>query len=285
MWKKFREDAHKATQLFDGKVVQTPVFENYLIDLGEHQLVARVYDTKSSPDPRPTLVYFHGGGYVVNSVDTYDGLCCRLARLSGLRILSFEYRLAPEHPWPAAPNDALALHDWLTINGASIGVDMSRLAYGGDSAGGNLTAVLMQDLVSSGRPMPKAQMLIYPSLEATFRHPVFEDLKDAYVLDRRILAWFTGHYLPEVSKRDDPRASPLFSDHLAGQPPAYLLTAGFDPLRPDSEEYRERLEAAGVPVTYEEARGQIHAFITASGVLPDADIYLAKIAAWLKEAV
>lgn len=282
---KMRKLNRDAAGVLDGKGPPLPLIEDCTILLQGREVPVRLFDTEKTDAPRPTLIYFHGGGYVIGGLDSHHGTCARLARFSGLRMLSVDYAMAPEHRWPDAQDEALALHHWLAEQGTSIGVDADRLAYGGDSAGGNLTAILMQDLVAAKALVPRAQLLIYPSVDCTLQNPVYEKLKDAYVLDQQILHWFIDSYIPDKDQCTSPRASPLYSKHLTGQPPAYLLTCGHDPLRPDTEIYRDKLMAAGVDVTYRELRHQIHGFINIARVDPDTELELAKAARWLKQTV
>ncbi|MGF1456598.1 MAG: alpha/beta hydrolase [Alphaproteobacteria bacterium] len=246
----------------------------------------RVYDAEDnalmSTAQRPTLVYLHGGGWVIGDLDTHEGACARLAAASGARVLAVEYRKAPDHPFPAAPDDVLAVHDWIEAKGATFGIDPRRLAYAGDSAGGNLTAVLMHDLAAAGRSLPKAQILIYPATDLNMTGPIFEDLANAYVLPPALCTWFRDQYLPAGARQDDPRVSPMMSPHLGQQPPAFIITAGHDVLRPQGEAYAEALKAAGVAVTYEEAEGLVHGFINFNAALPTSEAALRRMGEWLK---
>ncbi len=246
----------------------------------------RVYDAEDnalmSTALRPTLVYLHGGGWVIGDLDTHEGACARLAAASGARVVAVAYRKAPEAPFPAAPDDVLAVHDWIESKGGTFGIDTQRLAYGGDSAGGNLTAVLMHDLAAAGRPLPKAQILIYPATDLHMSGQIFDDLPNAYVLPPALCLWFRDHYLPEGGDLSDPRISPANSAHLAGQPPAFVITAGHDVLRPQGEAYAQALKAAGVDVTYEEETGQVHGFINFNAAMPSSDAALRRMGDWLK---
>jgi acetyl esterase/lipase len=224
-------------------------------------LPARLYRPRAAAlDGRsPTLVFFHGGGFVIGSVATHDAQCRLLCELAGAAVLSVEYRLAPEHPFPAAAEDAIAAGAWALDNVERLGRDVDRMALGGDSAGGNLTAVVAQAL--RGRsPGYVAQLLLYPvtDFSDTARPSQIENA-DGYFLTRDDMVWFRGHYVGE-GPPDDPRLSPLLADDLSGLPPAIVVTAELDPLRDDGEAYAEALEAAGVEVIRRRYDGLVHGF-------------------------
>ncbi len=216
-------------------------------------------------------------------IDTHRGACGKLAAWAGCMVLAVDYRLAPEHGFPAGLEDCLAAWRWLADgNAAALGADSGRLAVGGDSAGGNLAAALCQTLAAAGGPLPAAQLLIYPSLDLGWDLPSHRELADAFVLPRPRVLWYTEQYLAEPGQAADPRASPLRAGDLRGQPPAMVVTAGFDPLLDDGRLYAGRLEGAGVPVAYREFRGQIHAFASLTRVIPQGDACLRKAAGWLR---
>jgi acetyl esterase len=232
--------------------------------------------------PRSLLLYLHGGGWMQGGLETHHGACGKLAAWSGCRVLAVDYRLAPEHKFPAGLEDCLAAWRWLVANTAKLNADPERLAIGGDSAGGNLAAAVCQTLVAGGEPAPAAQLLIYPSLDLGGDLPSHRELADAYVLPRIRVQWYTDLYLSAPEQAGDVRASPLRADDLSGQPPAMIVTAGFDPLLDDGCRYAERLEAAGTPVTYREFSGQIHAFISLTRVIPQGNECLREVANWLR---
>jgi len=212
---------------------------------GEAPLRARLYRPRSAPDTGPLLIYFHGGGWVVGSLDSHDFSCRRLAAGSGVRILAIEYRLAPEHQFPAAPDDALRAWDAVTANPGRFGADPERIAVGGDSAGGNLAAVLCQDLRAVGRRQPEFQLLIYPVTEIGSEWDSYRDFATGFYLTRERMDWYEANYAPDGSG-DDVRASPLRADDLSGLAPAYVVTSLADPLRDEGETYARRLMEAGV---------------------------------------
>lgn len=248
---------------------------------GAGERPARIYDTDLSAMDRPTLLYIHGGGWVQGGIDTHDGLCGQVALEAGIRVISLDYRLAPEHKFPAGPDDVLAAYRALRASPRVWGVDPARLAVGGDSAGGNLTAVLMHDLSAAGEALPRAQVLIYPAVDARMQSRSMEALKDAYVLPRDRIQWYLEQYLPEGQDWLDPRVSPLTSPHLAGQPPALILNAGHDPLYDDGSIYHEALTAAGGEAVLHPFPGQVHAFVSARRAIPQAVDAVSLVSRWL----
>lgn len=248
-------------------------------------LPVRLYDTDLGATARPAILFLHGGGWVQGGIDTHDGLCGQLALEAGVRVLAPEYRLAPEHPWPAAPDDVLALWRAIRADPGAVGVDPARLAVGGDSAGGNLAAVLIHDLAEAGEPAPAAQLLIYPALDAGFATPSMQSLREAYILPRPRMEWYVSLYLPPGADPFHPRAAPARSPHAAAAPPTCILTAGHDPLRDDGAMHAERLRAAGVAVLHREWPGQIHAFLSVRKAIPEGRAALSEAAAWLRDSL
>jgi len=217
---------------------------------------------------RGLLVYFHGGGWVLGSVDTHDDVCRKLARAMGHAVLSVDYRLAPEHPFPAPVEDCVKALRWAHANAASLGVDADRLAVGGDSAGGNLAAV-----VANLQPVPlRFQLLVYPVTDARRGSESYRQNAEGYRLTAAGMKWFCDHYLSGgKGAEDDPRVSPLLADGstLAASPPALVITAEYDPLRDEGEQYAERLLAAGVPCSLTRYHGNIHGFFSMSNFVDD----------------
>ena len=217
----------------------------------------------------PALVFFHGGGWVFGDLDTHDGVCRRLANAARAAVISVEYRVAPEHKFPAAVDDALAAMRWIAGQAPSLGLDPARLAVGGDSAGGNLAAVAALDARDRGGPALRFQLLIYPAvdltLELTKRNPC-----EGMPLAAMTMVWFRDLYLRDVADQRDWRASPLFAYDHRGLPPAYLLTAGFDPLSVEGEAYVARLRQAGVAVEHRHYERLLHGFVTMGRIIADA---------------
>ena len=234
------------------------------------EIPARVYDAAGPGGPaRPVVAYFHGGGWVQGDLDTHHGLCARLALRSGAIVVAVDYRLAPEHPFPAAVDDCFAAYRWLRSHAEELGGDPGRVAVAGDSAGGNLSAVVSQLAAGAGAPVPTCQVLIYPATDFVLDTDSHRELADGHIIPRDRVTWYADQYMPAGMDRTDPRASPLRTKDLRGQPPALIITAGFDPLRDEGHAYAERLRAAGVDVTYHEYPGQIHAFVSLAKAIPE----------------
>ncbi|WP_327093708.1 alpha/beta hydrolase [Nocardia vinacea] len=221
----------------------------------------RIY-TPDGEGPFPALVFFHGGGFMLGDLDTHDGLCRGLANGAECVVVSVDYPLAPEHKFPAAPDACFAATQWVADHAASIGVDATRIAVGGDSAGGNLAAVVAHMARDNGGPELTFQLLIYPDLD--FRRTNFSITEYAGKygnISRDAQHWFMDSYLNGSEEKLDPRVSPLLAPDLAGLPPALIVTAEYDALRDEGEEYGQRLEEAGVPVTVARYPGMIHEFV------------------------
>jgi acetyl esterase len=222
-------------------------------------LKLRVYRPDSAPSPLPAIVFFHGGGWVFGSLDSHDALCRRLCRLSNAAIVSVDYRLAPENRFPAAVHDAEAAVRWVAENAESLGFDAARLAVCGDSAGANLATVAARRLL--GAVSVAAQILWYPAASFFLETASYLENNEGYFLSRDEMDWFSSQYLRSREDGQNPDAAPLLAPSLAGMPPTFLLTAGYDPLRDDGRAYAKRLIDAGVPVHFTERAGLIHGFM------------------------
>jgi len=214
----------------------------------------------------PAIVYFHGGGFVVGDLDCYDGLCRALANESGCRVISVDYRLAPEHPFPAGVEDCFAAVTWIEANAPDLGVDPNRLAVAGDSAGGNLAAVTCLLAKAKGGPSIDFQLLIYPATRIG-SDPVKSSFSAGFFLDSSTIDWFRKHYVP-AGTPPDPRLSPLDAPDMTGLPPACVVTAGFDPLRDEGIAYAEKLKQAGVKVIQVDYPTMVHGFFSMPGLIP-----------------
>jgi acetyl esterase len=242
-------------------------------------IAARVYEPSAEPDG--TIVYFHGGGWVLGTIDVCDAVCRALALESGCRLVSVDYRLAPEHPFPAAPNDSYDAFVWVARNLAG----SVPLVVAGDSAGGNLAAVVALRARDEAGPPIALQVLIYPVVDHDMTTGSYEQYAEAPLfLNRPGMIWFWDHYIPDVAERSHPHASPLRAADHSGLPPAYVLVAEFDPLRDEGLAYAATLEAAGVPVTVRRFDDQIHGFFMMVNLMQSADAAVAEVGAAIRDA-
>jgi len=272
--KRTRRDALGAT----GSLVEVGPVTDLTIAGAAGPLPARHYAPDEPDGPRPLLVFLHGGGFVVGDLDTHDQSCRMISRYAGVHVLSVGYRLAPEDPFPAAVEDAWAALQWAAAHAERLGADPSRLAMGGDSAGGNLAAVAAQRAAREGGPDLALQLLLYPATDRTVPYPSLELFADGFFLTREEIGWFQLNYSPGVDLAD-PRISPLRAGDLAGVAPALVVTAGFDPLRDEGEAYAAALAGAGVEVRLRRETGLIHGFINMVDLSATARIALIDVAA------
>jgi acetyl esterase len=235
-------------------------------------------------DALPGLVFYHGGGFVIGDLETHDDLCRCLANASGCRVVSVDYRLAPEHPFPAAVDDCWAATQYIASHAKAFGIDPARLAVGGDSAGGNLAAVVAQLAKQSGGPAIRFQLLIYPVTQLGSSQDTISMRENAkgYFLEKEGMDWFTRCYVNDPAHRNDPRVSPLLCKDLGGLPPAYVITAGFDPLRDEGKDYADALDKAGVSVTYVHYPSMVHGFFSFRSLIPKSREAISAAAAAVK---
>ena len=257
--------------------------ENRSIPVPGGEIPVRIY-TPAGEGPFPALVYYHGGGWVIGNLDTVDVPCRLLANRAGCVVVSVDYRLAPEHKFPTAAEDAYAAAKWVAENAASIGVDPERVAVGGDSAGGNLATVVALMAREQRGPALAYQMLIYPVTNHSYDTDSYRENAEGYFLTKNTMEWFWNHYLRDEQDGQHPYASPLLAEDVSGLPPALVITAGFDPLRDEGEAYAERLKAAGVPVEATRYDGMIHGFFWMPGVLVEGNNAINQAANALKQA-
>jgi acetyl esterase len=222
-------------------------------------------------EPLPVLLFFHGGGWTVGDLDTHDEVCRALANAARCAVVAVDYRLAPEHKFPAAVEDCVAATRWVAAQGAKLGIDASRLAVGGDSAGGNLAAVVALTLRDAGGPKLALQLLIYPATDQTLEGESPRLYGEGYLLTLPAMIWYRDNYLRGEADVTDWRASPFCAADLSRLPPAYILTAGFDPLLDEGRAYAGRLRESGVDVTYECFEGMVHGFLIMGGVIAAAN--------------
>ena len=279
--------AHDA-RVFAGARFRVAEVRDLEIAGGDGRLPARLYVGAGAPTPSPLLVYFHGGGWTLGSVESHDNVCRFLATEAGIRVLSIGYRLAPESRFPAAADDAIASFRDAVARVAELGADPERVAVGGDSAGGNLAAVCCLDARGSHGPEPCFQLLIYPAVQLGDRkRPSYTLFGEGFFLTTAEMDWFDAHYLgpdPESAARD-PRAAPLRAEDHSSLPPALVVVAGYDPLRDEGIDYAERLREAGVDVELQRAPGLPHGFANAAGLGRAAPAAMREVAASLRRAL
>ena len=244
----------------------------------------RVYTPKSGSAPRPALVYLHGGGWVLGDLEMVDAICRSVANRAECVVVSVDYRMAPEHKFPAPLDDCYAAVTWVAEHAGEIGADPARLAVGGDSAGGNLSAAVALRARDEGGPALRLQLLVYPVTDHSFDTASYKENGEGYLLTKDMMVWFWDHYLAKANDSDNPLASPLRAKDLSGLPPAQVFTAEFDPLRDEGEAFAARLAAAGVPVNHTRYDGQIHGFWTMLAVMPAAGAAADEASAALRRA-
>ncbi len=244
---------------------------------------ARLYRSKSAgTGPAPVMVFFHGGGWVVGDLDTHDNQARFFADAMCGVVISVDYRLAPEHKFPIAADDSFAATRWVAANAASLNIDAKRLAVGGDSAGGNLAAVVALMAAEQGAPDVRAQVLIYPVVDLRMKYDSYVRVGAGYTLTTGSMEWFRDHYLNAPGEVNDWRASPCLAKNHAASPPAFLVTGGLDPLCDETAAYAELLRKAGVEIQFHYCPGQMHGFVGAKGIIKQADMVIDEIGAFLK---
>lgn len=262
-----------------------PVFqiENRTIPGPAGEIPVRVY-TPEGRGPFPVLVFFHGGGWVICNLDTHDGHCRSLANRAGCVVVSVDYRLAPEHKFPAALEDCYAATRWVVEHAGEVNGDPKRIALGGDSAGGNLTAVVAQMARDQGGPEVLFQLLVYPATNFRAETASIKENSEGYLLTRADMDWFKNHYLNSKDDELNPLASPMLAADLRGLPPALIITAEYDPLRDEGEQYGYKLREAGVPTTISRYDGMIHGFFGMSNIIDKAKLAVDEAAQALRAA-
>lgn len=248
------------------------------------RLPLRVYVPFAKATALPALVYFHGGGWVLGGIATHDRLCRTIADDAGCVVVSVDYRLAPESKFPAAVDDALDAFAWVAKEAGALGVDPDRIAIGGDSAGGNLAAVVAQAAASGAAAQPRFQLLIYPVTDLRCDTRSYDVFANGYFLTRDVMLWFRSHYLRGAADIEDPRASPLRAELKGPVAPALIVTAGFDPLLDEGVAYARKLRAGGTEVTYRCHETLIHGFASMTGAVPTAREALAETTTALRLA-
>jgi acetyl esterase/lipase len=259
--------------------------EDRTVPGGDGPIPVRVFHPHDLAGPRPLVLYFHQGGCVIGNLDWTDTFCSILAEIARCPVLSVDYRLAPEHPFPASHDDAVAAYRWAAERAEEVGGDPARLVVAGDSAGGMLSVHVSQEMQRSGGRMPMCQLLIYPWLELNRQEDAYAEYADCYPLNGDGMAWFAGHLLCDPEQARDPRLSPGLAEDLTGTPPTVLATAHFDPLCDEGFAYAERLKDAGVPILHRHYASLPHSFTALSGVSLAARGALEEIAWDLERAL
>jgi acetyl esterase len=246
---------------------------------GDHGPLAARHYAPAGNGARPLLVFYHGGGFVLGDLDGHDSLCRRICRDANMHVVSVDYRLAPEHRFPAAVDDAMAAFRWANSNAAALGAQPDRIAVGGDSAGGNLAAVVAQKAAAGAAPIPHAQLLLYPALDRTKPWPSMELFREGFLITGDDIDWYHRHYTGSTIAQPDPAQNPLCAKDFSGLAPALIATAGFDPLRDEGEAYAQALQRANVPVVMRRFSGLLHGFCSMATISPACDAALAEIIA------
>ena len=265
-----RESLNALARMVDNHAEPPCDVEDRVMPGAAGPIALRLYSPVGATDPLPGLVFFHGGGWVAGGFDTHGGLCRRLATLAGCRVVAVDYRLAPEHPFPAAIDDSMAATSWISEHAADLGIDPARLAVGGDSAGGGLAAAVSQLAAQAGGPAIAAQLLVCPILDVGRETPSRHEFADGYFISRAALARDIDDYCGPDADRADPRLSPLRAEGLGGQPSAVIHTAEYDPFRDEGEAFVRRLAEEGVTVRHTRHEGMIHYFYAMPGAIPHA---------------
>jgi acetyl esterase len=257
--------------------------ESLSVDGPNGPIPCRAYRPERQDGAAPLIVYAHMGGGVIGDLETCHAFCSILARICRTAVISVDYRLAPDHKFPAGLEDVLAAYRWARDNAARFGAAPVPPAIGGDSMGGNFSAIVAQEMARKGEPQPAVQILIYPAVDVASETPSMTTYADAYPLTRETMDWFMGHYMGPDADPADPRLSPDKTADLSGLAPAVIATAGFDPLNDQGEGYAKRLKAAGVPVSYRCYDSLAHGFTAFTGAIPAADAACREIAGLVRE--
>ena len=273
----FRESYLEQSKLIPQQPNNEVVTEDHQISVGSENILVRQYTPLDDTEIHGALVYFHGGGWVIGSVETHNELCESLCLKLGFKIFSVDYRLSPEYKYPTPLNDCLAGYNWVVDNFADLKIEENNISVGGDSAGGNLAAAICLKQQEVKQHLPRAQLLIYPVTDLQFKtKSIQEDCAEGFMLTKVAMEWFAEQYLQSKDSVMDPLVSPLHASSLKGLPPAVVVTAGFDPLRDEGNAYAEELKNSDVKVFHKEYLGFIHGFATMS-IIPGIDKALEEI--------
>ncbi|HUF98007.1 MAG TPA: alpha/beta hydrolase, partial [Ilumatobacter sp.] len=274
-----------AQMSLEGPADEVAAVEDRFVELPGRTLSVRIYRPVDGPERPGVLVWLHGGGWVFGSVAMNDTLCERLCNSADVIVISVDYRLAPEHKFPAAVQDAWEILGWAARHADAEGGDPEKLAIGGSSSGGNLAAVVALMASDARTPTLRHQLLLYPATDLTLSHASYESNSDGFVLTAGAMRWFRQHYLPTTQPADDWRVSPLFAPDLTGLPSAHVITAEYDVLCDEGSAYAERLRVAGVPTVHDRYLGVIHNFAEMGAVSPIATEAIDRAASIMKGAL
>jgi acetyl esterase len=280
-----RELRRREARIFRGRTIEVGRVEEFEIPGAAGPIRTRLYVPAALESPGPLLVYFHGGGHVIGDLDTHDQPCRFLAREIPALVLAVDYRLGPEHPFPAAVDDAQAAFAYAHSEAGELGADPARIAVVGDSAGGNLAAVVAQTAAVGAGPKPAFQALVYPVTDYSRKRPSYDIFAEGFFLTRAEMDWFRDNYFANAADPTDPRASPMLAEDLSCVAPAHVVTAGFDPLRDEGEDYARLLAEAGVAATLRREPDLVHGFINAVGVSARAREAVGSIAVAIREGL
>jgi acetyl esterase len=273
-------------QITGPKDVPVGKIDNLVIPGPGGEIRARAYAPVAASGPLPALIYFHGGGFVAGGVESHDGLCRLFAAEGGFKVIAVDYRLAPEHIFPAAADDAFAATQWIEANATTLGIDAGRIAVGGDSAGAMLAAIVTQAAKEKGGLKIAFQLLMFPQTQIGGETSSMHEFGVGYFLERQAIEYFNGLYAPAgIVDRNAPKVSPLRAKEFSGLPPAYVMLGGYDPLHDEGLAYAEKLKAAGVKVTIADYVDMVHCFIYLQTVLPQAHDAVAKAAKAVRDAL
>lgn len=280
-----RRTSAEGARVYGGRAEPGVRVEPLTIPAPDRSIPARLYRPER-PDPSaPAIVFAHFGGGVIGDLETSHAFCGILAKVTRAPVVSVEYRLAPEHRFPAGLEDVLAAYRYVRDHAAQFGAPSGQAVIGGDSMGGNFAAVICQELARAGEPQPALQLLIYPCVDVASQSASMTTYAEAFPLSRPLMDWFMGHYMGPGADPADPRLSPIREADLAGLAPAVVVTAGFDPLVDQGEAYARRLRGAGVPVIYRCYDAMAHGFTAFTGVVPCADVACREVAGLVREGL
>ena len=256
-----RKDFEEGRSLISASLPSGIKITDHYIKTNDHEIKVREYSPETIGNIYPALVYFHGGGWVIGSIDSHEAFTGFLAKELKAKVFSVDYRLAPEHPFPIPLADCEAAYNWIKDNALDLGINPNRVSVGGDSAGGNLAAALCVKCQQEELVMPKAQLLIYPVTDLSLDNPSIDEMADGFFLTKDSMHFFREQYLEKEDLVKDPLVSPLFAEDLSGHPPAVVVTAGFDPLRDEGDKYAQALRQANVEIYHRTHDSYIHGFV------------------------